>query len=92
MQGELSVQLEEKHHDSTKVTGKTRIDQRSRMQSSEADSITDGFIKNEVKDGQIEDIEFMAESNGNSFLKRYSAKSDGLTNAIVAFAGFVYRY
>ncbi|XP_024029713.1 ATP-dependent DNA helicase SRS2-like protein At4g25120 [Morus notabilis] len=82
VQGELSIELQEKDHDCVKGASKIRVDQPSRMQSSEADRIPDGFVQNKVNDGQIEDVESMEESNGNSFLKRFNVEERSIVSHV----------
>ena len=64
------MQLQEKHHDHSKGTGEITSDHHIQAESSEADRIRSDLVQHKVNEGQLEAMEIMSESNGNSFLKR----------------------
>ncbi|KAF4346564.1 hypothetical protein G4B88_028545 [Cannabis sativa] len=82
VQGELSVQLQNKHRDCSKSTDQVMVGPHSKLESIETDTNPDDLVQIKVKDDQVEFVESMEAGNGNIFLKRFDMEERSIVSHV----------
>ncbi|XP_062092243.1 ATP-dependent DNA helicase SRS2-like protein At4g25120 [Humulus lupulus] len=82
VQGELCIQLQNKHRDCSKGADQIMVGPPNRLESIETDTNPDDLVQIKVSDDQIEFVESLEAGNGNIFLKRFDVEERSIVSHV----------